>query len=209
MATIASPPMTATEFFDFVHRPENWGRFFELERGEILEMPPPGKVLGLVCSNAARILGIYGIERGRGYSCSNDAGMIVEDDPDTVRGPDVSFYDDDEDIVTMERRYAIEPPLLVVEVVSPNDKPARTVQRPAEYLKRGVKLVWVVDPESRTVVAYRQDHGPILLHESDELTGYDILPGFRCLVADLFATPGRKPERKNEPKKKPRRKSGN
>ncbi len=100
--------------------------------------------------------------------------------------------------------YPVIVPDLVAEVVSPNDKPARTLRRPAEYLKRGVALVWVVDPETRTVIVYRKGHEPVLLQESDELTGYDILPGFRCRVADLFATPGGKPARKSG-KKKPRR----
>ena len=114
--------MTAVEFFDWVHQPENRGRYFELERGEVVEMPPPGKYHGFVCGNVAGILRDYCIQNGRGYVCTNDAGVIVEQDPDTVRGPDVTFYDDDQTAADMERQYATVPPLLAVDVLSPNDR---------------------------------------------------------------------------------------
>ena len=205
MATaIASRPMTAAEFFDFVHRTENWGRFFELERGEVVETPVAGRIRGFVAANVVGFVCDYAAERGRGYACSNNAGFIVENGPDTVRGPDVSYYDDGKDFDSMERQYSTAPPLFAVEIVPPADTPARTIRRPAEYIRRGVKLVWVIDPESRTVVVYRKGHEPIVLRESDELTGYEILRGFRCKVADLFVRPGGKQANRNGAKKKPR-----
>jgi Uma2 family endonuclease len=55
-----------------------------------------------------------------------------------------------------------------------------------EYLRVGVKLVWVISPESRTVRVHRPDSSDTRLHEDDELTGEDVIPGFRCRVGDLF-----------------------
>lgn len=78
MATVTAPSMTAAEFYEFVHRPENRDRILELERGEIVEMSRPGKRLGLVCANVARILGNYSASTKTGYVCSNDTGVIVE-----------------------------------------------------------------------------------------------------------------------------------
>src|SRR5262249_26305765 len=149
MATVVTKPMTAAEFFEWVHRPENRDRFFELERGKVVEMPPPSKYHGFVCSNVNRILGVYASQTKGGYPCSNDSGIQVEDDPDTVRGPDISFYVDDQTADTMERKYAVEPPRLVVEVLSPNDQQSRTNKRISQFLMRGVPLVWLVDPEVR------------------------------------------------------------
>ena len=55
MATVASDLMTAEQFYEFVHRPENRDRIFELEDGEIVEMSRPGKKhgLGAICANAS------------------------------------------------------------------------------------------------------------------------------------------------------------
>jgi hypothetical protein len=47
-------------------------------------------------------------------------------------------------------------------------------------------LVWEVNPEIRLVHVHRKDGTASRLHPTDELTGEDVLPGFRCRVADLF-----------------------
>src|SRR6185436_15149951 len=94
MSTIQTKLITAEEFYDWTNRPENRGRVCELERGRIIEMSRPGKLHGLICANVAGILRNYAIQRKKGYVCSNDTGVIVERDPDTVRGPDVLFFED-------------------------------------------------------------------------------------------------------------------
>src|SRR6266851_2002991 len=144
MATAIATRMTADEFYDFVHQPRNSGRFFELERGEVIELPPPGFRHGFVGGITAYKLNQYAIEIEHGVVCTNDTGVIVEEDPDTVRGADVSFYDDDPDYDTMERRYASDPLLLVAEVLSPDDRISRIIIRTDQYLKRGVGLVWLI-----------------------------------------------------------------
>ena len=56
-----------------------------------------------------------------------------------------------------------------------------------EYLSAGVSLVWIVNPHTRTVLAYRKDLDTVsFLHEADELSGEDVLPGFRCPVRAVF-----------------------
>jgi hypothetical protein len=81
------------------------------------------------------------------------------------------------------------------------------VHRP-ENTQSGVEMVWLIDPEARTVTVYRPDQGPHLLEEADELTGEDVLPGFRCRVADFFVLPGDQPEQAPKPPRK-RRPKGN
>ena len=191
MATTSTAPMTADDFYDWVHRPENAARSFELDRGEIIEMPPPGKYHGFVCGNIAGILRNFAVQRRRGYVCTNDAGILVERDPDTVRGPDVSFYDDAETADTMERKYPETPPPLVVEVLSPEDRINRVSVRVAQLQAHGVGLVWVVDPEVREVAVYRSGAIPTLVDAAGELTGGDVLPDLRCRVDEFFAMPGR------------------
>ena len=189
-STPATRRMTAAEFFAWVHRPENRNHFFELDRGEVVELPPPGKYHGFVCGNISRILGVFAIQRRKGYVCTNDAGVLVEQDPDTVRGPDVTFYEDAQSADDMDRQYAARPPLLAVEVSSPNDRINRTIRRITQMLHAGVAQVWLVDPEGRDVSVYRAGQDPMLLTEGQELTGDPALPDFRCRIADFFALPG-------------------
>lgn len=195
MTPVAAPPpsvqrMTAAEFYDWVHRPENRNRYFELDRGEVVEMPPPGKRHGFVCANIARILGNFAAQRHKGYVCSNDAGMLLEQDPDTVRGPDVTFYEDDQTADDMERQYATRPPLLAVEVQSPNDRLNRTLRRIAQMLHGGIAVVWLVDPAGRDMTVHRLGQEPQLVVDGQEITGEPALPDFRCRIADFFAAPG-------------------
>src|SRR5437867_13278327 len=91
MASVATKTMTAEEFFEWSHRPENRDRNFELEEGEIVEMSLPGERHGVVCGNATGILWNYTRQIKKGYVCPNDTGLIVEREPDTVRGPDVGL----------------------------------------------------------------------------------------------------------------------
>jgi Uma2 family endonuclease len=182
--------MTAREFFDWVHLPENEARYFELDRGEVVELRPPGKYHGFVCANIAGILGNFAARRRKGYVCTNNAGYLVEHDPDTVRGPDVTFYEDDQTLDNMDRQYAERPPLLAAEVLSPNDRINKTNRRITQMLRGGVAVVWLVDPDSRDVSVYRLGQDPLLLVESQELTGDPVLADFRCRVVEFFAKPG-------------------
>lgn len=190
MSTAATRPMSAEEFYLFVHRSENRDRRFELERGEVVEMSRPGKRHGLICANVTRILGNYAAQRGRGYPCSNDTGVIVEHDPDTVRGPDVLFFDDVMSADEVEEKYGETPPLLAVEVLSPNDSMGKVNRRIKEQLLFGTAIVWLLDPEALNVTVYRLGKDYQILEESDEITGGDILPEFRCKVAEFFRLPG-------------------
>jgi Uma2 family endonuclease len=191
MATATTKPMTAEEFYEWVHRPENRDRFFELERGEVVEMPPPHKYHGRVCAKVCSILETYAARVGKGYPVSNDSGFCLETDPDTVRGADVAFYEDDQTADTMDRKYTARLPQLAVEVLSPSDSPNKVTRRVTQFLTRGIALVWVIDPEVRSVAVHHPSKLPRVLDESDELDGNDVLPDFRCRVAEFFAMPGK------------------
>jgi Uma2 family endonuclease len=80
-------------------------------------------------------------------------------------------------------------PDLAVEVVSPNDLYDEVDAKVEEWLSAGVQLVWVVSPRKRTVAVHRADGTSTIFHENDELTGDDIIPGFRCRVREFFLLP--------------------
>jgi len=183
-------PMTAEEFFDFVHRPENANKWFELVRGEVIELPPPLKLHGRVSINIGFALETFVRQRRKGYVTTNDSGVLLERDPDTVRGPDVAVYEDAKTWAELHPKYGEVPPLLAVEVLSPTDKVNKVNRKIADYLRAGVGLVWLADPEEQTLTVYRRGHEPQLHEASETVTGEEVLPGLTLKVADCFFMPG-------------------
>jgi Uma2 family endonuclease len=190
MTTLQTKLLTAEEFYEWANRPENRDKYCELERGEIVEMSRPGRRHGLVCANVAGILRNHAIQRKKDYVCSNDTGIIVERDPDTVRGPDVMLFEDAGRIEDVDEKYGEKPPTLAVEILSPNDTTGKVLRRVQEQKRFGTRLIWVLDPDARNVIVYQPGKEEKVVGESEELTGEDVLPDLRVRVAELFALPG-------------------
>jgi Uma2 family endonuclease len=202
--SIKTERLTAEEFYEFANRPENDNKWLELVRGEVIELPQPQKPHGVICNNVAFPLTLYVRKRRKGYIAINDAGVLLERDPDTVRGPDVALYDDADHFVELHPKYGEVPPLLAVEVLSPSDRADQVTRKVNDYLRNGVALVWLIDSESREVTVYTRDNGPRVFGEKDVLSGADILPGLKCRVADFFLLPGDVPLKKTKsPRKRP------
>ena len=77
-------------------------------------------------------------------------------------------------------------PDLVSEVVSPGDNARDLNNKVHEYLDAGVRLVWVVYPDTRTVEVFGAGGHRATLGPDDTLTGGDVVPGFPVKVAELF-----------------------
>jgi Uma2 family endonuclease len=191
--TAALPPrtklMNVDEFIDWCNRPENINRRFELVRGKVIEVPPPTKVHGVVSGNVAYVLGHYIRQRGAGYITTNDAGTQVERDPDTVRGPDVAYFTDADRFKDLHPKYGEHPPVLAVEVLSPNDRVNRVLQKIDDYLNNGVQLVWLIDPDDKIVRIFRPGQPSTTLTAAQEIDGGDALPGFHCALSEFFLLP--------------------
>jgi Uma2 family endonuclease len=180
---MAQKLITAEEFARMPEPPD--GSRQELVQGVIITMPPPGGLHGICCLKAGRVLGNFVYDKGLGQVASNDAGFITERDPDTVRGADVAFWSR-ERLPEVPKGYIGVPPDIAVEVVSPEDHFLRVQKKVTHYMTHGVRVLWVVDPEDRSVTVYRPDQGLRILANSDTLSCEDVLPGFSCRVADLL-----------------------
>ena len=77
-------------------------------------------------------------------------------------------------------------PDLVGEVVSPGDKAVGLDRKVQEYLSAGVRLVWVIYPDTRSVWVFRASSGADYLGPGDTLSGEDVVPGFAVPVSALF-----------------------
>jgi Uma2 family endonuclease len=91
----------------------------------------------------------------------------------------------------------------VVEVLSEGNTPREMQIKLGEYAAAGVKLVWYVDPEAKTVTVYPKgrERGKKVLGEGDTLDGGRVLPGFALPVADLFAPRAPKATKKGKGRK--------
>ncbi|HBI41351.1 MAG TPA: Uma2 family endonuclease [Planctomycetales bacterium] len=183
MATVAQKLITAEEFIKMPD-PDDGSRQ-ELVQGVVITMPPPKGRHGVCCNKVGRLIGNYVEANKLGFTTCNDAGFISERAPDSVRGPDVAFYSRQRVSEIPEGYFEVSPDL-AVEVLSPSDPHTRVQEKVRHYLKHGVSMVWLVDPELRIVTVYRRQEHARTLEETDTLAGEDVLPGFSCCVAEFF-----------------------
>jgi Uma2 family endonuclease len=162
---------------------------FELIEGELVEMPSPlfghGRTSGDLVSEFRAFIRQHRLP----LDYAVEASYLFAQDPDTVLTPDVSVISGaDVPLAMQETGFQPVVPLLVVEVVSPSNRPAEIRRKVAIYLTAGVKLVWIVDKRQHGASVYRVDGSRTPLREAagDALDGEDVLPGFRLPLAELF-----------------------
>jgi len=177
-------PGTATEE-DVVRLDDHEDRLCELIDGTLVEKPM-GYEESAIAMEIGRHLGNFVIPRKLGVVTGPD-GMIKLL-ARRVRIPDVAF-------VSMARlpggRMPKQPipqlaPDLAVEVLSESNTRAEMTNKLQEYFTAGTRLVWYVDPKTRTIDVYTSPENPTRLVVGDVLTGGEVLPAFQIAVADLF-----------------------
>jgi Uma2 family endonuclease len=174
--------MTAEEFF---RSPPQEGSLQELVRGVVVTQPLPGARHGLCCCRIGRRLANFADEKGLGIVACFGTGFVSERGPDTVLAPDVALWRR-EHLPEVPEGYSDIPPDLAVEVVSHLDPYSQVQGKVRHYLSHGVRMVWVVDPQERSMAVYRSLRPGTILDESATVSGADVLPGFTCQVADLL-----------------------
>jgi Uma2 family endonuclease len=161
---------------------------YELDEGRLVVMAPPGDMHGSIQARLATELNLQGERRKLGKARA-EVGVILWRGPDTLRGPDVAFITNASLPIRLSKHgYLVTMPELVGEILSRNDKPYKVRRKVKQYLKAGVRAVWVVDPEKRNVTEYRCDRKPRVFQNGDTLTIEDIIPGFKLRVAALLET---------------------
>lgn len=162
------------------------GTRHELRAGLLVAEPLPMRRHALIQGRLLRVLVDFVEARGLG-EVYGETGYLLSRDPDTVRGPDVSFVAA-ERLRSAPDESAFFPgaPDLAVEIVSPSNRPDEIHAKVADYLAAGCRWVWVVDPVSETVTTYRTLLAPRRFSASDTLDGEDILPGLSLSLPALF-----------------------
>jgi Uma2 family endonuclease len=163
------------------------GRWLELVHGELVAVNPPGGEHGALAALLAAELITHVNPRGLGRVYV-ESGFVLLRNPDTVRGPDVSFVSRERDAHFPSRQgFLPGAPDLAIEIWSPDNTMAELARRAAEYLDAGAQQVWIVDPRSRAVTVHAPGRAVAVLTAGDTLDGGDVLPGFSLSILRLFA----------------------
>jgi Uma2 family endonuclease len=199
--------LTAEEFYDLYA-----GQDFELVRGRVVEarsgLPISGwytqtaEALGLPVAGEAMTNPIHGLLQSRlsalleNYLAGSPVGKVVANtgfilkrNPDITRAPDVAFVTT-ERIGTNpipERGFWEVAPDLAVEIVSPDDRADAAYEKVQEYLRAGVRLVWVIYPRQRKLHRFRPVEVGSLAPDANTLSGEDVLPGFELRLQQLWS----------------------
>jgi Uma2 family endonuclease len=182
--------MSATERLvtaeEFERMPESTRYRYELVEGRLVRMSPPNFDHGRLVLRLAYLLEAHLKNRPEGVAVV-ETGFTLASNPDTVRGPDVSFVRKDRVPAPGTRGFPRMAPDLVFEVLSPADRPGEVRRKIAEYLGRGVELVVVVDPADKTVIVHRSGTQPVIFRDAtDVLDLADAIPGFTCRLTEIF-----------------------
>lgn len=181
--TTTTRPMTAEEFFT---RASEFPRSSELVLGEVISVAPPGDQhadLAAACSTALRPfarkhkLGRVGVE----------PGFRLRTEPDTVRGPDVSFVSFPQFPRVPSPGWLDGAPTLAVEIKSPGDREGELMMKVGEYLNAGAARVWVVRPEHRATTVHAADGGTRIVPFEEALNSEDAgftVDGFELRIAE-------------------------
>jgi Uma2 family endonuclease len=160
---------------------------YELVDGELVERNM-GAESSEIGGNLYFLLRMFCREHDRGIVWPADNGyQCFPHAPSLVRRPDVSFVKRGRlpgDV--SPKGWVRIPPDLAVEVVSPNDLAGELEEKLDDYRNAGVPLVWVIYPEQRKARIFHLDGPAVELMEADELSGEDVIPGFRCPLREIL-----------------------
>ena len=161
------------------------GRLVELVDGVLVE-----KAMGFIASVVAvQIILRLGrfVERQRlGLVAGPDGAQRLM--PGLVRIPDVSFFSNERlpGGICPETPIPSLVPDLAVEVLSPSNTPAEMARKNREYFAAGVRLVWHLDPETRSAAVFTSPENPTIIDSQGTLDGGDVLPGLRISLERVF-----------------------
>jgi Uma2 family endonuclease len=185
--TLAPPPPRLITVEEYARQADD-GRKTELVRGRIVEVPQPKPLHGYLCGRVSRMLGNFVEDRGLGRVLTNDAGIVTECNPDTVRGADVAYYSYQRlPKGPLPKSYLEVAPELAIEIRSPDDRWKDIRKKVAEYLTIGVTTVVVIDLEPKKVHVYSADREDEALSGDDVLQLPDVLPGFSLPLPQILS----------------------
>lgn len=174
---------------EFMRLPDD-GYVYELVQGRLERMSPMGGEHGRIASRLNVLLASYVWEHKLGDTFAAETAFVLNAETNEVRATDVAFVASAR-LARIGEGAVPFPPDLAVEVISPSDRLIAVRRKVAAYQRAGVRLIWVINPRRQTIDVYRPDDTqPHVLSLDDELSGEDVVPGFRLPVRAVFARGG-------------------
>lgn len=161
------------------------GKTAELIRGVLVVREPPGGLHGSLASRLEYRLRNFVEQHGLGEVFAQDTGFKIARDPDTVRAPDIAFVARGR-LPEIPEGYPELAPDLVVEILSPGDRPGEVLEKVGDWLNAGTRLVSVLDARRRQARVYRADGSVSIVEADGVLDGEDAVPGFSLRLNELF-----------------------
>lgn len=165
----------------------------EIVNGVFVPKYGPGEMTGtsfthgIVSAEFVALLRIYVRPGKLGRVLGAETAFRLRRDPDVVRCPDVAFVSAARLTAGIPRGVFEGAPDLAVEVLSPSNTPSQIQRKVVDYLQYGARAIWVVDPDTRSIVVHTP-HAIPRWHEGDDvLDGGDVLPGFSVVTSAVFA----------------------
>ncbi len=181
---------TIDDVWRLSQQPENEHKFYYLIDGELFFMPRPGGLHGLIASLIAHFLWTYVLERDMGR-VTTETGFHPPDTRITLLGPDVAFIHRERAPKPFPLHFVPVMPDLAVEVLPPSNTLPELRRKAQVYLQHGTAIVWLVNPEEKTVEVWRKTADDELTSETfgsaDVLSGEAVLPGFTLELNALFS----------------------
>jgi Uma2 family endonuclease len=181
--------ITADELLVMPHRDEHGNDCrLELIRGEVYIKELFSPAHGILCSEIMTALGAFVEDTDLGLVLGTGTGFLVEQNPDSVIGIDVSFVSHErlEEVENLDGFLPFAPDL-AVEVMSPSNTMREMEEKVALYFGAGARAVWVFNPKKRTAAVYTSPSNVRILNEQETLEGGEVLPGFKLELSKLFA----------------------
>ncbi|WP_295613935.1 Uma2 family endonuclease [Chamaesiphon sp. GL140_3_metabinner_50] len=148
--TVAIQKMTLEEFLAY---DDGTDKLYELENGELIDMASESEINRRIAMFLLIYLSQLGIPA---YRLTMKTEVAVSGARVSVRVPDLLVLSEElatemdgatRSIVLMD----MPPPLLVVEVVSPNQEKRDYRYKRSEYAARGIAEYWIVDPIAKQI----------------------------------------------------------
>ena len=186
MSGAQAPSPQALVTGDELARVPNRGRC-ELVVGKVVHMSPTGFVHGEIEARFGAALYAFVDPRGLGRILTGEVGIFTRRNPDTVRGADVLYISNERFAQKSPGRAFLDvAPELVIEVLSPDDRPGEIRTKLGEYFEAGVKVVWLARPDERDVLAHRTVAEFRRVTRDEVLTAEDVLPGLALPLREVF-----------------------
>ena len=153
--------------------------------GEGKGMTPPMYNHAKIVGRVDRRIGGFADQRSLGDMLPEPT-IMVGANQERMRRPDLALFVGEPPVAAEAIYYLV--PAFAIEIISPNNTASDMFNKVEEYLAAGVHLVWQLFPERRSVIAFAPDQTAVF-RPGDTVTAEPVLPGFACLVTDLFPPP--------------------